>query len=992
MVKNINITYIVNGIKSEEKLASEKNNGQSYLTSIKEGNLNFNMNTSSVFKQSMKIFEEEIDIIIREINKYILPDSKQQLEFLLKQLEYHLKYEQASVFEILTSKKKTEEEKQENETFLLLYKIINHSELNISYFEDCLKVVSIYNHVEDFFSCMLKLISFNQQKNCIKISNGNKLFLSQENLPNYPIFNFLFIHGFFNTTLIKEFFYEHDFIKQNFLEKNITYSHQFPKIGNVTANDKIFVLFELIKISANCLLDSYSCNLYKDDGINLIIPQLFKNVIIMLLKIENEADKFLGYFIFEILKKIHSSEFLELAIDVYIEKKDFIKLNCLLSDLTSSKKHNHSMSNNIIEDFIEKDLSCSVIYAEILCLLNDATQWNSNSLINKKCKMLNSKIDFHIFYYLKILQLIIKNNWDVNLSMCVINNFSLIFIELIKTKAYEKLNFDNFSNEKFNKMDVSANICSFNTFGKNDQNQNFTRYQKDFFQDPLQNSKFYIDKQDNYIQLLDIILEFFGWISSYNPDFIFSPVLLEMITIIGEIFEFSYFSDVIKNYFTSNIKKVFFLIHYLLNLKNQNRKKFKITEDYPEYLLCCSSKLINFLFLNHKQFFDEFFEQIESSKKRYQLNLIIDLLEIYKSLTIYYISYENSTLDISEEELKEDFINRFVDDKNKFNSVENNLIKDNVKLENIWTDLNIDNLNRKLKPLTHFTLLEKNNKYSEIFEDSIKILDVYINDYYEEQLKIENKNYPTNTNLSLLTNERQILKERLSSIKNSTECIENILKIELISKDLFNVYFQVNKLENENELDKNLYIGKYNTYIEKLQSLVFEVVDKYMSNKKVIFLIISKIYHSGMKKLLVEINKRILNTILIRSQDFSRTYSFEEISSIFRDLINLAINKNEKVCVLKDFSNMIIKIISKANESFLNETLEWIFYQIYLVLIDLEHENSKNPKNLEAIPEVRELKNLVTDLQKNISILKLKSYVLTGLMEILLKKFIFLNN
>ncbi len=571
-------------------------------------------------------------MIIREIFIYMIPDTRQEMEFLIKQFEYQIKSHKfpfiksenqkeinnQTITEIkLENQNQNKNEKfiKNDEFFFLLYKIFHHSEFNLAHLEDILKIISTYEISDEFFNCFIEQININPQKNHIKIANSNKVNLSQEALINYPILNFLFVYNFFNSNLFKEFFEELDFLKENLpsshnnnnndyyssirnnINKNISNSicnnYKLSFINNKFNNAKeeslnfinnksssyenhIFSLFEVLKICSSCLLDAYSNNLYSESAIISLIPNFLKNIVIMLLKIESESDKFLNYFIFEIMKKIKNSDFLELAIEVYMEKKDFIKLSNLVNSECYSK---------------DEELTAYVIYAQLICILNDGYKWNLNNILNKKCILLAQKPDFHIYYYIKLIQFAIKKKIDLSIGLTVINQFSLVYIDLIKNNGFEKIVFNNFTFVKKNLENKSnlllydkiTNLDNASSFVFTNKNKNLSQNLISLDDDQITNNlskkkllktaNYFIDKNENNILILDILLEYFNWIYSIQPDFIFSPVICDLINQIGEYFELAFFNQTIENYFTSNLRNVYSLINYLLILKNNNNKK-----------------------------------------------------------------------------------------------------------------------------------------------------------------------------------------------------------------------------------------------------------------------------------------------------------------------------------------------------------------------------------------------------------------------------------
>jgi hypothetical protein len=67
--------------------------------------------------------------------------------------------------------------------------------------------------------------------------------------------------------------------------------------------------------------------------------------------------------------------------------------------------------------------------------------------------------------------------------------------------------------------------------------------------------------------------------------------------------------------------------------------------ELPEFLLIACCKFINFIFLNFDTFLEHYLKTDEQAQR---FQSFIELLEIYKSLSIFYFSYEYSNISSEE--------------------------------------------------------------------------------------------------------------------------------------------------------------------------------------------------------------------------------------------------------------------------------------------------------------------------------------------------------
>jgi hypothetical protein len=222
--------------------------------------------------------------------------------------------------------------------------------------------------------------------------------------------------------------FSYDNIK-TYPNQSVAFVYSFLKSSSI--HDKLIssqiVFFEVLKNFSNALLDNFANIKLREDFKNSI-PSLLKNLVIFFIKSEEPTDneKFSNFYLLEINKKLQmliKSEFINIVIDLYIDKKDYNRLKVILADIPE-----------------QENTKSIIIFSKILLLLQDNDKWNSHNNLLKLCGALNTAEDFHILSYLKIFKFTVDNNTnDFGLLSIIINQFINIYMELLVSKDYKKL-------------------------------------------------------------------------------------------------------------------------------------------------------------------------------------------------------------------------------------------------------------------------------------------------------------------------------------------------------------------------------------------------------------------------------------------------------------------------------------------------------------------------------------------------------------------------
>lgn len=673
--------------------------------------------------------------------------------------------------------------------------IIEHKEFNFEFLEEIMILISNNKMQDLFFEIFINKIK--NLKNLKFNNSNNSTLFNYENCKNFPNLNFIFLYSLFKTKLL--------------LVSDI-FSIINPNIQ------------EILKIKAECLLDNYGNNAYNNEEHNNLIPQILKNIVILFIKIEKNNENFSNYFLLEILKKLknrNEKEFIDLALEIYIEKKDYQKLRSIIQELK-----NANVNNSLF------------FYSQIILALSEGNKWNGVNNISNICLSLNQCSDFNVIFYIKIFQFLNSiNSQDFSLIACILDKFVVKFLEIFNKKDFNMLTYEkNSSNITF--LEIFYEILSF------------------------------VTKSQLFSKQIMLFMDIFDNIS----DFLIELNCEESLKLI-----------------VSNFTIVIDIITLLLNYKNltghnsKNKINLKITEEFPEFILITCCKLFNFIFLNFQKFSLDFFEISQDRLKERVINFL-ELIEVYKSLFIFHISFEISC---------------------------------------------VSNNNENTNSSEKYSLINKTYvNFTQNFNDSLNFL---------------------KQKYSIIPEILDLINNRLEIITQTTHTIEEILKIKIMCKTL-----------NLNDLEE----------------ILINYPEENIKNKKYLFVISSIIYQNGLKIICSKFTKKIIN-IVLSSQDLIGTvYSIEEVMTLYKDYIHSFEESTMKIGGLKEFSNLILKLCGKIEENLLLENLEWTLYHVFN-LIDQIQKNDKDFMILRSIIE-----------ELNALPIKNRSFIITSLFEIIIKKFI----
>ena len=798
----------------------------------------------------------DADAVIKNSLKLILPNTKEEVVYFI--LNFYL----------LLQKKDCDRNKL-GEMFEI---VIQHQELKL---EDLNEIfIHIYNHEYKYY--LLKLfceeicynsnnnnIGQNRNKNKNDINNRNnadnnkylnsKIELSFNVLTSMPefvlIFNYLFIEVFINSQ-------EADLI--NGVSNDDTDCYISNKDIEKIINNENF--FELMKIMSEALLENSINGLYKEHIMN--IPILLHNLIYLFLnKAKNiHQSNFANYFLIDIINKYKKNnintwkEFSLMSIQLYIEKKDYNKLNTILKELeTDEKETKHS----------------TFIFAKIISILGEGIKWNSINLVEQLCQDLNDSEDFEILYYIKIFRFIYDNK---------INDIFLLSIIL----------------EKY----CSKNIDIYNNFDteKNPLNQlKYANYNYSMI-DCCYEVLFYSSHFSNFCSKIDAFCD-----------------ILENICIFMENFKFE--SNNIKNkIIITNISVVSELIKLFISFKNI--KDFKSGKYcYPDYMISNISKLLNFVFSNFKQFFsDEYLQNLNCPITYESLMPVTMLFSFFQNSKIFSFSLEIKDL-VNEKMKEKNNIDKYISLKEKYKLYQQNFVNAIKIYTNIIQEYDNNNSNNsnnnKNDDNKIITDEEKNlikpkiNEYLTNIYNETKIYDEIIMIKLTINSEKDNlKNYITN-----IIN-KNYHDKRFMMIVNSVLFCEGFKNLcfylinELINKiivtntdelfnkcystnDIFELYKELYNVSDENDIQIQIKsLKNYQIFLCKLFGKIDDSVF-YQNTEWIYYQVFQMIEKGG-----TNLDKKTMN--------------FSNLKSIFDEINNVLIGK-EKTLVIEGLIDLIMK-------------------------------------------------------------------------------------
>jgi hypothetical protein len=789
---------------------------------------------------------ESAENVLKNLFELIPPNTKEEIECYLTNLEIcvHSEFNQENLSKIKD----------------IVEILFEHKEFTLENLEDLIILSTNYKIFDLILEIFLSKLKSNK---VFRISNNNNhIIFNYENIKSFKNLSFQFVVNFFKSNL--------------FL--------------NLSDTSPLKNFFEILKILSECILENYSNKNYEEE-FEKIITGLLKNVVILFLKVEKQNENFSSYFLLEIIKKLknteYEKEFVELSLEIYIEKKDFIKLKNMITEIEGV-----GFSNN------SSRISSLFYYSNLILLIKEGSKWNSHNQINSLCMNLNKCEDFNIIFYLKIFNFILDGgnnssnygnnnltinnqptNLDFTLISIILQNFSIKFLEIFKNGNYDKLKYeDKNKNKSMSFFDIIFEILNF------------------------------YSKVNNFSQQICHFVDFLNFIgnSVENENLTESSHLL-----------------------TNNLLTVLEIINLLLNYKNSSQcgvTKIKNCEEYPEFILITSCKLLNFIFRNFFVFCYEFFN-IEEGLMKDQVKSMMDIFELYKNLSIFYFSFEYANLNIKDDNESEDS-----DNMNKEQDVTDQA---QISQKSNFTKNKIKN--------KFLNLQENFEKYQKNFSDASAILKNKLVDFNNKNPNLENENF------------LPIIEDKISTIQNSAQILEKILLIQILSKTAEETIFE---------------------------DYIMNICISHVENKKFLFTVNSILYQNGFKILSSKLIRKILNLVISMFAEFvPKIYSIDELLTLFKDLINLSDSQGLKISTLKELSNIVTRLVGKIDDISLSDNIEWILYKIFNLLEGSGIEGNKINKNEKEFQILKQIyEELLTVNIKN------KSYVLNNLFEIISKK------
>ena len=386
---------------------------------------------------------DEADSVIKNALKNILPNTRDEVIYYL--LNFYLLL------------KKNEQPTKLGEMFLI---VLQHQELKIDDINEIL--LKIFSHKYKHY--LLKILCEELSQNNSNMNNKNKTvnnnltnkqdinkylnakiefsFNTLINMPNFILlFNYLFIETFIYS--------------QENKNDDDEYGFDDKKFENLLNNESFF---ELLKIMSECLLENYINNEYKSNN-NLNIPILLHNLVYLFVnKTKNtKQNVFANYFLIDIINKFKKSgnnswkEFSLMSMQLYIEKKDYYKLQTILKEIETDEKENKN---------------CMFIYAKIISILGEGVKWNTVNSIENYCQLLNETDDFDIVYYIKIFRFIYDNKIEeITLLNIILDKYCHKNIELYESNN-KNIN-KNYLNGNYSMIDCCYEVLFYCSHLKN---------------------------------------------------------------------------------------------------------------------------------------------------------------------------------------------------------------------------------------------------------------------------------------------------------------------------------------------------------------------------------------------------------------------------------------------------------------------------------------------------------------------------------------------
>ena len=791
---------------------------------------------------------DEADKVIKSALKSIVPNTKEEEIYFI--LNFYLLLQQKNC-----------DPKKLGEMFEI---VIQHQELKI---EDLNEIfIHIYSNKYKYY--LLKIFceeicynsnisgpNRNKNKTDLNYKNSidnnkylnSKIELSFNTLTSLPelvlIFNYLFIETFINSQQ-----------NENSIDDN-NFSFTDKDIEKILSNESFF---EFIKVMSEALLENSINKLYEEHKMN--IPILLHNLIYFFLnKSKNiHQSNFADYFLVDIINKLKKNNIKEwkdfslMSIQLYIEKKEYSKLQSILKELEADKNETKNGT---------------FIFSKIISILGEGLKWNSINYIEQLCQELNDSGDFEILYYIKIFRFIYDNK---------INDIFLIALIL----------------EKY----CNKNIEIYKNFSTADSNQlsllKYTNYNYSMI-DCCYEVLFYCSHFNNFCSKIDIFCE-----------------ILENVCLFIENFQYEN-NDFKNKIIITNISVVSELIKLFISFKNL--KDFKNGKCYyPDYMISNISKLLNFIFLNFEQYFrNEYLQNLNNPITYDSLLPVTILFSFFQNSKIF--TFSSEIKELTNEKMKEkDISYKFISLKDKYKQYQQNFVNAIKIYTNIIQEYDNEYLQKKINNANNINSNEENNLIkgkiniylTNIYNDT-KIYDEIIMIKLTINAEKENlKNYISN-----IIN-KNYHDKRFMMIVNSILFCEGYKDLsfylinELINKiiitnteELFNKFYSTNDIldlykelfnvSDENDIQCQIKsLKNYQIFLSKLFGKIEDSV--FYQNTEWIYYQVFQMLEKGGSNL----DKKTMN--------------YSNLKSIFDEINNLLIGK-EKTLPIEGLIDLIIK-------------------------------------------------------------------------------------
>ena len=286
---------------------------------------------------------------------------------------------------------------------------------------------------------------------------------------------------------------------------------------------------------------------------------------------------------------------------------------------------------------------------------------------------------------------------------------------------------------------------------------------------------------------------------------------------------------------------------------------------------------------------------------------------------------------------------------------------------------------QSLFPVTVFFSFFQNAK---IFSFSSEIKELI-----SEKMKDKNKDI-TNKYINLKDKYKQYQQNFVNAIKIYTNIIQeydknNSQKNENLMRPKINEY--LNSIYNETKIYDEIIMIKLtvNSEKENLQNYVTNIINKNYQDKKFMQIVNSVLFCENCKKLCFFLISELLNKILVTNTEelFNKYYSTNDIFELYKEQLNVC-DENDialQIKCIKNYQIFLCKLVGKIDDNIYYQNVEWIYYQIFIILEKYRNNNDKKNVNF------NNLKGIFDEINTTL-IGKEKTLIIEGLIDLIIKK------